>query len=208
MQLIVSEVAQNDGLSALIRRFRDVLNLEKGPWIAGGAARRLYLGENDLGTYGDIDLFVPHSRWHEITDEVRHIDLPFANRVTRGLVETLRFNWKGKNTKLQLITAKHKMDETPSIQRVFETFDFTVCCFATDGYQIVATPEAIADERARVIRPIEGYNQIGKFPRRVAKYVRYGYTPAPGALKQLVGTIKGVTPACVIEDGRDEYYDS
>lgn len=195
--LIVTEPVSTD--TPLVRKIQEIssiLNPLTGPWVAGGAARRVYLGE-DLGQ-GDIDIFVNFEHYNETREKLFERPnglIPSSVRArTEGHdVYHCRFKSDGAAS-VQLICVKKTVR---TLTDLFATFDFTTCCFATDGY---VTHRMVGAEKAATERSLclVAGAQKRKTPRRILKYARYGYTPEPGLLREVVGDTFNVSSSLTI----------
>lgn len=169
-------------------------DIANGPWIAGGAARRLFqneTGETDFLT-GDIDIFLPLSEYADVRKKVR---AAMSNRFPKDVYAsssqdddkhtvTEQYMIGKRKTRVQLIGQGYD-----NISALFKSFDFTVAQFAVSGNFIAFTDEARADlneMRLALASPIQ--KRKGTTPVRTNKYCRYGFTPAPGVLRWLVLT--------------------
>lgn len=155
------------------------LSLFDGPWIAGGAARKLLDGDR-LDT-GDIDLFFSdgfnQSQGFESALK-RHGTEVFRSQYAK----TYEVEIGDKTYRVQLITRRGYS----SVVAIFRDFDFTVCQVAFDGQQVVATKEAIRDIAAKKLNVSpNGRTTSQNLLTRTIKYIRYGFLPAPGFLQKV-----------------------
>lgn len=186
------------------------VDLELGPWITGGCARKLWFGE-DWRT-GDVDLFFT--------------DMDAFNRYGALIDESPPFSINGDMMKLRLhmtttraktyIVAKDKDSSNESIynvapkqaattrtmtvqlikrrfhatlEDVFSDFDFTVCKFATDGKRIVACPDAIRDceKRLLIFNRTPQQDSVKLSPKRVMKYsILYGFEATSEVMREMI----------------------
>lgn len=146
----------------------DMLNLDikHGPWIAGGAAISLYTRQ----LINDIDVYV--------SDESQQQSAEAYLRAHQTITYESDNALSAKVTLGDTITHKVQIIRKgvyKSIIDVFDTFDFSICCIATDGAgNFVATPEALValgSKRLKVINFVPD-----KFMARWAKYTMYGYS--------------------------------
>lgn len=150
------------------------LNLEFGPWVAGGAARRIYEGQNELGS-GDIDIFYPS---YDIREACNKLLFHRFYNSTVGKFACVSSNNNQKivihnNTKpiaMHSVASSYFQDVT----KLLDSFDFNVCQFATDGYQICYTEQAKDGCDSRKIQ------LTTKKPKRTStarllKYMNYGF---------------------------------
>ena len=179
-----------------IRTVVPFLDMTEGPWIAGGCGRQLFEGNSEIGE-SDIDLFFKNDTLYEWAvgyfknlQGTNFGDWSVQTRQDSPIWTTFEVVFgDGLNTthtyKFQLL--KKRFFE--SIDEVFDDFDFTVCMFGTDGYDLVADPRAVEDMERRLL-------VLHKPPpkpkaARLAKYCSYGFTPAPGVAKAMFGIDTG-----------------
>lgn len=139
------------------------INLNQGPWIAGGAALSAYT-QQDIN---DIDVYFA-------TDEQKTILSKHMRELYAGL-DVFESNnaTTFKRRSLKNVQLIHPI--FTSIQQVFDKFDFTVCQIATNGKgQFVATARAIADIESKSLKVNLFLKE--KFITRWVKYNLYGYT--------------------------------
>ncbi|RYD50687.1 MAG: hypothetical protein EOP83_23725, partial [Verrucomicrobiaceae bacterium] len=123
-------------MTEVIRRI-GVTNLDTGPWVAGGAARSVFLGE-ELRLSGDIDIFTrtfesQHAALVAVVEKaVKVNDRKKNSHGTESLYASFEAVHGGfVDLKWQIIGPKYYSKDLPDL---FKIFDFTVCQFATDGH--------------------------------------------------------------------------
>lgn len=164
-------------------RLLDYLALEfsliHGPWISGGTSRLLWF--NEPWEDHDIDIFFRNQQSFERFERLIYPyfgnDLPHITK--NATTYTIPFD--NFNYKIQCI----RKEWHTSIFDIWKTFDFTACCFATDGVTVVADEQAIEDVKNQRLRIVEGSNR-GIDGRRVTKYGIYGFEPDRHILKSLL----------------------
>jgi hypothetical protein len=144
------------------------LDLKHGPWLAGGAARRLLQGQKLEG--GDIDLFFRKS--HQFIAAKSHFS---GYEVLFESKQAISYMVHG--FKVQIIN--RQFYET--LDDVFKDFDFSVCQIATDGKRLAYTTQAHQDIESGTLR----FAPQGKVARhtlmgRMLKYINHGFVPEPG----------------------------
>ena len=156
-------------------------NIETGPWISGGTARRLWFGEK--WTNADIDLFFHDEASFSLASSNLYLysmahgsELP---HITKNAV-TYKFQYKEQELKIQCINKKYHRD----ILDVWESFDYTVCCFALADNILMASQSALDDCTAKILRLIPNSSR-GVDGRRVTKYGIYGFKPTRQILEEL-----------------------
>lgn len=170
----------NEEFTALLDHLAIEFNLVHGPWISGGTARRLW--HNEPWQDHDIDIFFrTEQSFARFTQLIYpYSDLNNQPYITKNAT-TYSIPFRSVNYKLQCICKKYYSN----IFEVWKDFDFTVCCFATDGYTLVADEQALKDIEIRALRIIDGTNR--KIDgRRVTKYGIYGFNPTKQVLKELL----------------------
>lgn len=164
--------------SDFIQHLHLELDIVNGPWICGGTARRLWQGEP--WENHDIDLFFPNQDSFNRTLLLLwpHQGGHETHKTTNATTYNIQFN--DKNYKVQCICKEYYK----TVYDLWQSFDFTVCCFATDGKLIMADINAAKDVNTKTMsyvpgstRPIDG--------RRVTKYGIYGFNPTKHILTEL-----------------------
>lgn len=167
------------------------LDLKTGPWVAGGAPRRL-LQSKDLGE-GDIDFFFPNKKsWEEYVKALSGYEVVIeTKRATTFLVNGL---------KVQMI--KRRYYET--LETIFMDFDFSACQVATDGNHIACTKQAHIDITDNILR-FASQGKIAKntLVQRMAKYVGHGFIPESGLFELIVKSGLDYVSAWSIFEGND-----
>ena len=145
--------------------------LGKDTFLAGGALRS-YLSSEKVN---DFDLFFTNpERPRKVLDHLLKNKFVKVFHCPNDELISL----KKKNIHIQLIMDKYHT--SPS--KLIETFDFTICMFATDGKTLFTTKEALKHLKQKVIM----INRI-TFPassiKRFGKYTDYGFFLPQGTLK-------------------------
>lgn len=172
------------------------LGSTSGPWVAGGTARRLWC--NQPWAEHDIDLFFANSESCDKTSKI----------INESCVKTETFESKNARTykvpfnnviyKVQCIYNRFYTD----IFDIWKHFDFTVCCFATNGRIIIADPDAVDDVNTKTLRYSSRSNRSTNGVR-IIKYGIYGFNPDKEILERLLTNIKGQTLDALWEDTND-----
>jgi hypothetical protein len=132
-----------------------------GVIVAGGSMRRLVA--NQPISDGDIDLYET-LRWsgtkHYLKGE------GYAEGITPA-------SWKFGN-KMQLILGQY----VHGASSIFKTYDFGVCCFATDFKTLWGTEQAFEDVETKKLRLNKLHKHYPKLPKkyRIRKYTQLGYS--------------------------------
>lgn len=186
------------------------INIENGPWIAGGCARKLWFGEDWKN--GDIDLFFQN---HEVFKEYSER----MNSLPEITIDNLRLKPRLQIETKQAIT--YVMDDVDSMKPVsnfcdlvpkrsigdkytiqlinrnfyqtlddvFSDFDLTVCKFATDGKTIVASEDAVDDciRKSLVLNSTQSRNTSKLNPKRIIKYMMlYGFEATSPIMSEMI----------------------
>ncbi len=166
------------------------LNMETGPWLAGGMVRRIYSGHSTDGT-ADWDIwFANQQQYFSAKDRILKlreslIIADTANAITVGLHPNGR---PGLPVKVQLIQKKF----FANAHEVIADFDFSICQLLTDGYTILTgdtTTDDLASKTIRLCDPNFNVSVKGFF-NRVLKYTAYGFSPS----SELILQMQKITP--------------
>ena len=153
-------------------------DIERGPWIAGGAPLRwwqgLPVGEND------IDVFCASQAQAEVVIERIKEFGRWQRKYDSDNATTLSYWSKDDSSKVWTIQVI-KRRYFNSLEDVISNFDMTVCEIGTCGNNWVLGKQTARDIRERNLRM--------KLPltpdalKRVVKYWTYGYRPVEGLLE-------------------------
>ncbi len=152
-------------------------DIDRGPWIAGGAALRWYQGQ-PVGE-NDIDVFCANAK--QAADIIERIKSygRFTTKFESENAVTLDYWNKDEYHKrwtVQIITRRY----FGSLEEVINNFDITVCEVGTAGNDWRLGPFTARDIREK--------NLNFKLPlqpdamKRLVKYWTYGYRPVPGTI--------------------------
>jgi len=153
----------------LFREF-SFLNIEKGPWIVGGAVRRALCGlpmEN-----GDIDIFCRSQE-----DVRKAIEFLFQECKATGSRSTANAtNVDVRGTPVQIITKPFA-----TLEECLASVDFNICVAATDGWRWVADMRFFEDITTKRLT-MNSSAWRAQQPMRLVKYAEMGFVPEPGLL--------------------------
>ncbi len=172
------------------------LHLDRGSWVAGGAARCLWFSQESRlrstasdGYKQDIDVFCKNpEQQQEIQAYVQNRYL--ASTLVDPDITQIEI-WKSpdvyvSNNATTFRNCKKTHDEFYSVQiikrcqesliQLLESFDFYNCQFATNGIWMVASKAAIASWENNTIMVNEQYQGEIKIAR-ILKYCIYGLNP-------------------------------
>lgn len=106
------------------------------------------------------------------------------NAITFELTYQMPDSRDFSSCKLQVIKVRH----AASLQQLWQTFDFNLCCFAVDAQFVYADASAVQDVQAHEITP--RHTQHSKnLPLRVFKHFSQGYHVDDELLKQAIRQI-------------------
>jgi hypothetical protein len=139
--------------------------IRDGGIICGGSIRRLVT--NTPIREGDIDLYNTRRGSYKLKNTLYDYcdDSNITTVVTNASLKC--------GDKLQVINGLYPN----GCLDVFTTYDFSVCCFATDLVNIWGTEQAFADMETNTLAPNIHYRKYPKLPRayRIKKYTELGY---------------------------------
>lgn len=150
-------------------------------WIAGGFIRRWY---NNIAQSSDVDLFFNDSYTFDlICGEL--------NKITTIPVKVSKFNntytIKINDTWIiQIQAIKHQFYQ--NVETLLDSFDFTICQFVYDGFNIIATENAIIDCQRKRLVPHKITYGVSSL-RRIIKYTSQGYYMCGGAATEFLNQI-------------------
>lgn len=153
------------------------LDIEKGPWLAGGAVRKSYLGQSIENS--DLDLWFANLEQFE-TAKKQVIALGAVEAYSTDNAVSYKF-YEGTQTYIiQLIRRKFYN----SAAEIIAGFDFSVCQLATDGHHLVVGQDTIRDIKTKTLRLTQPSLPEYIVPR-IIKYMVYGYRPCPEILEEI-----------------------
>jgi hypothetical protein len=136
---------------------------KSGPWIAGGCGRQIALGESN---FNDIDVWFNNEFQFQ---QVRaRLNIQFGYEMYETFSSDNAITYQVGKFKVQLIRRAYY----PSLDAVFDKFDFTCCQIAVND-DLTAYGPGIADAKNYVLKLNKLDNKA--FLARYAKYVGYGY---------------------------------
>lgn len=193
----------------LIQAALPALNMDTGPWVAGGSARLLAENISELG-FSDIDVFFPNEeimKWTRkyLSDRIATAfdgffladqkETPASYQFTFHTIDDMTAT--GQKYVVQLV--KKKYYETKEV--LFEDFDFTICMFATDGCELISDDRAMSDVKNRKLVLIN--NPPKPKAARLAKYCSHGFVPTVGVITAMFGV--DTERFCTQDLKQDEY---
>jgi hypothetical protein len=171
-------------------------DLEKGPWISGGAARLAWFGQSWHDH--DVDLFFPDiERFEsarasllrmteienrEVLPNVFSLNPTNIHETSNAITFTISIPSRPESqARVQII----RRSWHSSLQSMWSYFDFTACKFATDGKTIVADPLAVEDCRNMRLRMNPSCNRTAAAIRTL-KYSIYGFEPDASIMAEII----------------------
>ena len=155
-------------------------DIERGPWIAGGACLRWYQGL-PVGD-SDIDVFCANAKQAaNVIENIKSYGRYSVKFESENAV-TLSYHSKddySKNWTIQIITRRY----FGSLEEIISNFDISVCEVGTAGNQWQLGPFTGRDIRERNLRfkiPLQPDAM-----KRLIKYWAYGYRPIEGTIESI-----------------------
>lgn len=154
-------------------------DVERGPWIAGGACLRWYQGQPV--SENDIDVFCSSPKQAlELVEKIKSYGR-YSTKHESENATTLSYHNKAgtKYWTLQIIKRRY----FNNIQEVLDNFDITVCQIGTGGQEWVMGPYTAKDIREKNLRMNKPLHPDAS--KRLVKYWTYGYRPVEGLLDDI-----------------------
>lgn len=145
------------------------LSMEQGPWLAGGAVRKIYLGQ-DIG-HSDWDIWFRNAEQYDRSHKLV-LGLGADVAYSSDNATTFKYEFEGETHNIQLIRRRF----FDSAEQVINQFDFTICQLITDGRTLKIGRQTAQDLDQKLIRSVSINLQSYIIPRLV-KYMVYGYYP-------------------------------
>ncbi len=161
----------------------DFLDLETGPWVAGGAALALARGKRDISQVtADIDIFT------RTLDEARAVEDQLLKalpdwKVTRIKDSNGAMNWSVTRGDVMFRIQSIVFNFQPTLPDLLRQFDFSVAMFATDGVSVVGPPIAWKHLGEKVLHRNGPYR---KTMWRLSKYCEMGFVPSIELVRDIV----------------------
>lgn len=153
------------------------LDIENGPWLAGGAVRKSYLGQSIENS--DLDIWFASSEQFEKAKK-QVIALGASEAYSTDNAISYKFYEGFKSYTIQLIRRRF----FKSASEIINGFDFTVCQLATDGARLIVGEHTIRDIKTRTLR-LAQYQLPEHIVPRIIKYMVYGYRPCLELLEDI-----------------------
>ncbi len=154
-------------------------DVDRGPWIAGGACLRWFQGQPV--SENDIDIFCSSPKQaQELIDRIKSYGR-YSTKHESENATTLSYHNKAGTKYWTLQVIKRRFFN--NIQEVVDSFDITVCQIATGGQEWVMGPTTAKDIRERNLRMNKPLQPDAA--KRLIKYWTYGYRPVEGLLEDI-----------------------
>lgn len=152
---------------------------ESGPWLAGGALRRTLLGtEPD----SDFDFFFANAdQLTAFATELEKLGFVKAKETAHHLHYKGQIGGKGVERDIQCI--RFRFYENAAA--VIDSFDFTICMFASDGKTLTCGDTALWDLGRKRLAVHKISYPIASV-RRLLKYTKQGFYTCKGCLATLL----------------------
>ncbi len=162
---------------------------ERGPWIAGGAVRRLLMGDDFLG--GDLDYFcASETQWNQV---VQFFDNHIQCGAKTDCSSFTSFQYdrddRGEGAApvtIQIIKTRFE----PTLEAHLSKFDFTICQTGWDGEHCYATERALIDLVRRSLSLVGTPEDLRGTWLRILKYAQQGFTPTPDVSTQCLDMVR------------------
>ena len=187
------------------------LNMDHGPWVAGGCARLLAENVGKLG-FSDIDVFFPNEelmKWAKQYLQSRKMatfdgfvltgdnETPASHQFIFYAKDDVGTGTEGQKYVIQLVKKKYYESNAD----LLADFDFTICMFVTDGHDLIGDDRALMDVKNRRLVLIN--NPPKPKAARLAKYCAHGFIPTEGVLTAMFGV--DTDRFCTQDLKQDEY---
>lgn len=153
-----------------------------GPWVAGGSVRGLFARTS---MDSDFDFFFSNADQASVfTSAVEVAGALLKSKNDKNSTWIIPASQAGPEIRVQAVTFAY----FESMQKVIESFDFTICQFAFDGTHFEVGEFSLWDVARKRIVPARITFGVSSL-RRLLKYGRQGYTICGGALADVMQQI-------------------
>ena len=157
-------------------------NIETGPWVAGGAVRRMFT--DGIIHVSDIDIFYKNEEDFEKISKMIESRDDYKSNSTNFAYKT--FILKNENVYILQLIKKPFL----SVNELLNDFDFTICMAATDGWNWI-TDDRFFNHLEKKILFLNNFTPERRskisISKRIAKYCSYGFTPIPNLVTTMCG---------------------
>lgn len=197
--MIVKKAVSNESFSNFLKLIPP-LDIQQGPVVAGGAARRLWFDQD--WAKGDIDVFFVNQQqrteWATAFEHKRGVNkselstslFTFGTKastyksMSTDNADTYVLECRDFNLKLQVIKTRY----ADNFVELFKDFDFAASCFATDGRTAVAMQTALTSVAQKKLIMNNTTNDKN-LALRVLKYHVYGFEAEDSLLRTVADKI-------------------
>lgn len=159
---------------------------EFGPWVAGGAVRRTFLGSK-LDT--DIDFFFADSmQYNAFKSDLQAMGGLLKSENDQNSTFILpAIGLSGSPSKIspELKIQLIKITYYSNLNDVLDSFDYTICQFGYDGTNFVVSDFAMVDLANKKLVPHKITYGVSSL-RRLLKYTNQGFTVCAGGLAEIL----------------------
>lgn len=168
--------------SSLLLGEKPSISVPEGGWVAGGAIRRWFKGQENLT---DIDVFFSSVTHFQDYEKSLSIYCPKVGETVNAITYM-----SPQEVPIQLIRASYY----DTMTNLLDSFDYSVCQFAWDGKDVYATSQALISVLRNHLGPhnIRQEHAVDSL-RRAFKYAKKGYYPCNGTLLALANALVGLT---------------
>lgn len=215
---LVYKPITNETYKRLIKRFVPDCDFKTGAWIAGGSVRKVWF---DLPWEDqDIDLFFASEEQFQLAknkltenvpkpEPVSFFDFNVLNTTAVKSPSVSEYE-TGNAVTFTVYTDKefdHEHFKIQAIKRyfvnnineLFQSFDFTVTQFATDGNIMVTTRQALQDCEEKRLQMIKGTSRPVNALRTI-KYTAYGFEPIDTLMEEVVTALANGDEVMIADD--------
>lgn len=186
-------------IEELKRNYKLHFDMNTGPWVAGGSVLKFVegkkIGKRDIDIFFNskehfddmrtvLDSVATSEEWkNHKNNRYNQITLPYGDPPTPSELKNIyktsaAYTYSLDTAIVQIIRRRYYNN----VVQLLGDFDFTVCMFATDGYNI-AYPQIALDDVCTSTLRLQRVHRDSVLIKRWYKYILNGYTPAPGQTK-------------------------
>jgi hypothetical protein len=184
----LDDIVHNHHIRNFIKKLPP-LDLVNGPWVAGGAVKRMV---NNEPFKADVDVFFSSEiQRKEYLEKIESMliskklkkfkDYIHTKHTAMFFIEDKSIQCFNECLEVQLISRRYYS----TIQDIFADFDFSICCFATDGDNILTTEQSLEDLVNKQFS-LSSTNSACNTLFRLRKYMKGNFLPIPGTITKIV----------------------
>ena len=175
---VAAKELEETELADVLRGLFGSVELPEGVWLAGGALRRTLLG-HDLESDFDF-FFTDEETMKRVKDDLAET---LVLKDAREHCDTFTATIAGKTRTIQFI----KISWYGDAESVIDSFDFTLCQFATNGHKLWCGDYAMFDTGRKRLAVHKITYPVASL-RRLLKYTRQGFYACNGCLAALLAS--------------------